>query len=59
MFGYSPAEVAHARAVIAAWQEAEAQGSGVAELDGQLIENLHVEAAQRVIAFAAAQRQGD
>ena len=59
VFGYSPAEEVHARAVIAAWQEAEAQGSGVAELAGQLIENLHAAEAQRVIAFAEAQRHGD
>lgn len=57
VFGYSASEEAHARAVIAAWQQAEAQGSGVAELDGQLIENLHVAAADRVIAYAEAQRE--
>ena len=56
VFGYSVSEEAHARAVISAWRQAEAQGSGVAELDGQLIENLHVAAAERVIAYAKAQR---
>ena len=56
VFGYSVAEEAHARAVISAWRQAEAQGRGVAELDGQLIENLHVAAAERVIAYAEAQR---
>tara|TARA_Y200000002_G_scaffold192909_1_gene159272 strand:- start:3905 stop:4723 length:819 start_codon:yes stop_codon:yes gene_type:complete len=56
VFGYSVSEEAHARAVISAWRQAEAQGRGVAELDGQLIENLHVAAAERVIAYAKAQR---
>ncbi|MCB1376644.1 MAG: CoA ester lyase, partial [Rhodobacteraceae bacterium] len=45
----SPAEVAHARRVIEAFAAAEAQGQGVATLDGKMIENLHVEIARRVL----------
>ncbi len=53
-FGYSHEAVADARAVLAAWQAAQAAGKGVAELDGRLIENLHAAEAQRVLAFAEA-----
>ena len=55
VFGYSDAEHAHARAVLEVWQQAQAEGKGVAELDGQLIENLHAAEAQRVIAYYEAQ----
>ena len=53
MFGYSDDAADHARAVIEVWREAQAQGKGVAVLDGQLVENLHVAEAERVLAFAA------
>ena len=51
-FGYSADEAEHARAVIGVWREAQAQAKGVAVLDGQLIENLHVAEAERVLAFS-------
>ncbi|HEX7036519.1 MAG TPA: CoA ester lyase [Pseudomonadales bacterium] len=54
IFGYDDAAVAHARRVLEVWQEATAQGRGVAVLDGQLIENLHAAEAERVLAFAEA-----
>lgn len=54
LFGVSAAEVAHASRVLAAWSKATANGLGVVELDGQLIENLHAAEAQRVLAMAAA-----
>lgn len=57
VFGYASDEVAHAQEVLAAWESALAAGKGVAELSGQLIENLHAEEARRVVAFAAALRQ--
>jgi citrate lyase subunit beta/citryl-CoA lyase len=57
VFGYSAEELAHAETVLQVWQDALAQGKGVAELDGQLIENLHAQEAQRVVAFGAALRQ--
>lgn len=44
--------VAWSRRVIAAHEEAARKGQGVVLLDGQLIENLHVEDARRVVALA-------
>jgi citrate lyase subunit beta/citryl-CoA lyase len=51
-FGVPEAEIERARAVIAAWGEAQSRGSGVAVVDGQLVEALHVEEARRVLALA-------
>jgi citrate lyase subunit beta/citryl-CoA lyase len=53
---WSPSEdeVAHAREVIAAFNEALAVGKGVVQLNGRMIENLHVANAQRAIAIAEA-----
>lgn len=48
------AEVEHARRVIAAFDEALAAGKGVVQLDGRMIENLHVANAQHAIAIADA-----
>lgn len=50
----SEAEVEHARKVIAAFDEALGAGKGVVQLDGRMIENLHVANAQRAIAIADA-----
>ncbi|MEP7334012.1 MAG: CoA ester lyase, partial [Terracoccus sp.] len=47
-------QVVRARAVIAAFEAAVAEGRGVATLDGRLIENLHVDTARQVIATAEA-----
>ncbi len=47
-------EVAHAREVIAAFDEALAAGKGVVQLNGRMIENLHVDNARRAIAIAEA-----
>jgi citrate lyase subunit beta/citryl-CoA lyase len=47
-------EVAHARRVIEAFEEAEREGRGVVTVDGRMIENLHVENARRTLAVAAA-----
>ena len=57
VFGYGDNDVEHAQAVLEAWHEASAKGRGVAELNGQLIENLHAEDAQRVVAYAKALAQ--
>jgi citrate lyase subunit beta/citryl-CoA lyase len=46
--------VAHARRVIAAFEEATAEGRGVITVDGRMIENLHVDNARRVLATAEA-----
>lgn len=53
-FAPSAADVAHARAVIEAFEACEREGKGVATVDGRLIENLHVADAKRVLALAAA-----
>lgn len=54
VFGYDAEAVTEARAVLAAWEAAQAEGKGVAVLDGKLIENLHAAEAQRTLAFAEA-----
>jgi len=50
----SAKDVEHARKVIAAFNEALAEGKGVVQLDGKMIENLHVANAERAIAIADA-----
>ena len=54
IYGFSAAVIEHAAAVIRVWNEAKAKGLGVVELEGQLIENLHAEEAQRVLAMSDA-----
>ena len=54
VFAPSTDEVEQARAVIAAFEAAQAEGRGVATLDGRLIEQLHVDTAQKVLATAEA-----
>ena len=49
VFAPSPAELAWAGKIIAAYEEAKA---GVVLVDGKLVEQLHVEAARRLIAMA-------
>lgn len=48
------AEIDHARRVIAAFDEATAEGRGVITVDGRMIENLHVDTARRTLAVAEA-----
>ena len=47
-------EVAQARTVIEAFEEAEREGRGVVTVDGRMIENLHVDNARRTLAVAEA-----
>ncbi|MGH3494884.1 MAG: HpcH/HpaI aldolase/citrate lyase family protein [Sciscionella sp.] len=54
IFAPSTAETEHAQRVIDAFEQARAQGRGVATVDGRMIENLHVDNARRVLALAAA-----
>jgi citrate lyase subunit beta/citryl-CoA lyase len=54
VFAPSDGELAAARAVVAAHAEADAKGQGVVVVDGRLVEALHVEAAKRLLALAAA-----
>jgi len=51
-FGPSEAELARARKITEAFEEAAAAGKGVVLVDGKLVENLHVTQAQRLIALA-------
>ncbi len=53
-FAPSEDEVAWSRRIIEAHAQAEAKGEGVVLVDGRLIENLHVEEAQRLVALAEA-----
>ncbi len=53
-FSPSADEVAWSKKIIAAHAEALARGSGVAVVEGKLIENLHVESARRTVALAEA-----
>lgn len=51
-FGPTEREVEDAKAVIAAFDAAVAEGKGVVVLNGRLVENLHVENAKRVLNLA-------
>ena len=54
VFAPTAAEIEDARAVIAAFEAARAEGKGVATLNGRLIEGLHVDTARKVLATAEA-----
>jgi citrate lyase subunit beta/citryl-CoA lyase len=47
-------EIASAQRIIEAFEEARREGRGVVTVDGRMIENLHVDNAQRVLAVAEA-----
>jgi citrate lyase subunit beta/citryl-CoA lyase len=53
---FAPAEkdIENAREMISAWEQARAEGKGVAVVNGKLVENLHVEEARRTLAVAEA-----
>lgn len=53
-FAPTEAELASARKRLDAWQAAQAAGQGVAVVDGALVENLHAQEAERLLALAAA-----
>ncbi|MFT4825660.1 MAG: citrate lyase subunit beta/citryl-CoA lyase, partial [Cryomorphaceae bacterium] len=48
-YGYSDEELEHARKILQAWDSAQAQGKGVAVLDGKLVEVMHVDEATRML----------
>jgi len=54
IFAPSADEVALSRRIVAAHAEAMATGKGVVLVDGRLVENLHAEAAMRIVALAEA-----
>ena len=53
IFAPAEAELAWADKIIAAFREARAQGAGVVVVDGKLVEQLHVEMAERIVALAS------
>jgi citrate lyase subunit beta/citryl-CoA lyase len=53
VFAPSAEEIAWSERIIAAHEEASAQGKGVVVVDGKLVENLHVENAKRIVGLAA------
>lgn len=53
-FAPSEAEIDLARRQIAAFEAAEAEGQGVAVVDGRIVENLHIVTARQVLARAEA-----
>ena len=53
-FAPSEAEIDLARRQIAALEEVEKTGQGVAVVDGKIVENLHVETARKILALAEA-----
>lgn len=52
IFGPAPEIVANARRIVAAWDDARAEGKGVARIDGAMVEQLHVDEALRLIELA-------
>jgi citrate lyase subunit beta/citryl-CoA lyase len=54
MWAPSADDIDYAERVIAAFDEAVADGRGVVTVDGRMIENLHVDNARRVLATAQA-----
>ncbi len=53
-FAPTPEELDTARRRLEAWTAAQAEGKGVAVVDGALVENLHTQEAERVLALAQA-----
>jgi citrate lyase beta subunit len=54
VFAPSADDIALAETQVAAFEEAEARGEGVAVVNGRIVENLHVVTARRLLARAAA-----
>ena len=54
IFAPSAAELESANKIVAAFKAAQAEGKGVVTVDGRMIENLHVEQAERALALASA-----
>jgi len=57
IFAPSAEELAMAGRIVAAFRQAQAEGKGVVTVDGRMIENLHVEQAERALALAEAIKQ--
>ncbi|OBA59447.1 citrate lyase [Mycobacterium sp. 1100029.7] len=52
LFGPSDKELADARKIVSAYEEAQATGTSVITVNGRMIEGLHVRDAQRILALA-------
>ena len=57
LFGPSEADLTHAQKIIAAWQEAAAEGKGVVVVDGKLVEIMHIDEARRKLALGLLQAE--
>lgn len=57
VFGISETALQQAQQIIAAWQRAQQAGSGVCVVAGRLVENLHVQEAQRLVSMHEAIRE--
>jgi len=58
VFGPHAEEIAKARQIVLAWEAARADGKGVARIGDAMVEQLHVDEAQRLIALAEAIEAG-
>jgi citrate lyase subunit beta / citryl-CoA lyase len=58
IFAPSPAELAWARKIIAAFEQPEHKGKGAITVDGRMVELLHVEIARRTVHIAEAIERG-
>jgi citrate lyase subunit beta / citryl-CoA lyase len=54
IFAPSPREVDESRAIIAAFEAPQNRGKGVISLDGRMVERMHADMAQRIVALADA-----
>lgn len=54
IFAPAPADVERAQEIIAAFSRSENEGKGAIDLDGRMVELLHLETARRTMALAAA-----
>jgi citrate lyase subunit beta/citryl-CoA lyase len=54
IFAPDAAELARARAIIAAFEQPENADKGAIQLDGRMVERLHAQMAARTVALAAA-----
>jgi len=62
VFAPSDDDIAEADIIVTAFEQAQSEGKGVVVVNGQLVENLHVAAARRLLALSeaiSARRQGD
>jgi citrate lyase beta subunit len=57
IFAPSATELETAGRIVSAFKAAQAEGKGVVTVDGRMIENLHVEQAERALSLAAAIRE--